>query len=174
MELPRLLGSAREVDSCAKIWRSNGAQSMVLKGASANKQELAQALRNHPSVVHLAAHMLFPPQEADGGMVALSLQGGEPGRIVERHRDRGYAGETRTGCAERVQFRASRSSSGRRLNGHVPGMAGGRSSRCHRDALAHSDQDSGGVFLSLYRLYFLAPRRWPGVVWSVVAKSAVG
>ena len=60
MELPRLLGSAREVDSCARIWQSNGAQPMVLKGAAANKQELAQALRNHPSVVHVAAHMLFP------------------------------------------------------------------------------------------------------------------
>src|SRR5664280_3363037 len=64
MELPRLLGSGREVDNCAKIWQANGVRPVVLKGTAANKRELAQALRTRPSVVHVAAHFLFPPQEA--------------------------------------------------------------------------------------------------------------
>ena len=154
MELPRLLASGREVDSCAMIWRSNGAQSLVLKGAMANKQELAQALRNHPSVVHLAAHMLFPPREADGGMVALSLQGGSQVELLS---------DTETaGMREKLGLVVLNGcSSGQAAV--LPGAGLMGMSRAWLAAGAHAvivtrwptpDQDSGGVFLSLYRQYF--------------------
>ena len=157
MELPRLLGSGREVDNCARIWQSNGARPMVLKGAAANKQELAQALRNHPSVVHVAAHMLFPPREAGGGMVALSLQAGSQVELLSDTETAGMRAKlglvVLNGC-----------SSGQAAV--LPGAGLMGMSRAWLAAGAHaviltrwptSDQESGGVFLSLYRLYFLQP-----------------
>ena len=154
MELPRLLGSAREVESCARIWQSNGAVSMVLKGAAANKQELAQALRNRPSVVHVAAHMLFPPQEAARGMIALSLQAGSRVELLGDTETAGMRAElglvVLNGC-----------STGQAAV--LPGAGLMGMTRAWLAAGAHavistrwptSDQDGGGVFLSLYRLYF--------------------
>jgi CHAT domain-containing protein len=155
MELPRLFGSAREVDNCAKIWQSKGAQWMVLKGPAANKGELAQALRNNPSVVHVAAHMLFPPQGAGGGMVALSLQSG---RQIELLSDTETAGMR----AKLGLVVLNGCSSGQAAV--LPGAGLMGMSRAWLAAGAHaviltrwpiSDRESGAVFLSLYQLYFL-------------------
>jgi CHAT domain-containing protein len=78
LELARLVGSGREIDSCAKIWRSQGLDLMLLRGADANKESLAEALRRNPAVLHVAAHILFPAQYSGLGLVALALQpGGE-------------------------------------------------------------------------------------------------
>ncbi len=78
LELARLAGSGREVESCAKIWRSQGLEPVLLKGAAANKESLSEALRRNPAVLHMAAHILFPPQYSGLGLVALTLQpGGE-------------------------------------------------------------------------------------------------
>ena len=171
MEFPRLFGSAREVDSCAKIWQSKGAQSMVLKGAAANKQELAQALRNRPSVVHVAAHMLFPPQETGGGMIALSLQAGSQVELLSDTETAGMRAKlglvVLNGC-----------SSGQAAV--LPGAGLMGMSRAWLAAGAHaviltrwptSDQDSGGVFLSLYRLYFLH-RAYGPVSFGVLLREA--
>ena len=155
MELPRLLGSGREVDSCATIWRSNGAELTVLKGAAANKQELVRALRSHPSVVHLAVHTLFPPREADGGMLALSLLGGDHVGLLSDTEAAGLRENlglvVLNGC-----------SSGQAAV--LPGAGLMGMSRAWLAAGAHAvvvtrwptpDQYSGGVFRSLYQQYFL-------------------
>jgi CHAT domain-containing protein/tetratricopeptide (TPR) repeat protein len=73
MELARLVGSGREIESCARIWRSRGYQPVLLQGEAANRANLMDALRRKPSVLHLAAHVLFPDQDSTPGMVALSL-----------------------------------------------------------------------------------------------------
>lgn len=155
MELPRLLGSGREVDNCAKIWQANGVRPVVLKGTAANKRELAQALRNRPSVVHVAAHFLFPPQEAGGGMVALSLL--QAGSQVELLSDTETAGmRANLGL---VVLNGCSSGQAEVLPGAgLMGMsrawlaAGARAVILTR--WPTSDQDAGGVFLSLYSLYF--------------------
>ena len=78
LELARLVGSGREIESCAKIWRSQGIEPILLKGAAANKESLSEALRRNPAVLHIATHILFPPQYSGLGLVALALQqGGE-------------------------------------------------------------------------------------------------
>jgi hypothetical protein len=78
MELARLVGSSREIESCARIWRSQGYQPVLLQGEAANKANLMDALRRKPAVLHLAAHVLFPKQDSSPGMIALSLApGGE-------------------------------------------------------------------------------------------------
>ena len=78
LELARLVGSGREIESCARIWRSQGLEPILLKGAGANKESLSDALRRNPAVLHMATHILFPPQYSGLGLVALALQqGGE-------------------------------------------------------------------------------------------------
>jgi CHAT domain-containing protein len=68
------VGSGREIASCAKIWRSQSLEPILLTGAGANKEALSHALRQNPAVLHVAAHVLFPAQESGLGFVALTLQ----------------------------------------------------------------------------------------------------
>ena len=77
-ELSRLAGSDREINQCAKIWRSYGSEVILLKGAAASRENIVEALRRGPSVLHLAAHVVFPAQDSGSGMIALTLrpQGG--------------------------------------------------------------------------------------------------
>jgi CHAT domain-containing protein len=78
VELARLVGSGREIDNCARVWRSQGYRPILLQGEAANKANLMEALRRQPAVLHLAAHVLFPRQDSGPGLVALSLTpGGE-------------------------------------------------------------------------------------------------
>jgi CHAT domain-containing protein/tetratricopeptide (TPR) repeat protein len=74
LELARLVGSGREIESCARVWRSGGLQPILLEGATANKEHLSEALGRNPAVLHMAAHILFPAQYAGLGLVALALQ----------------------------------------------------------------------------------------------------
>jgi CHAT domain-containing protein len=73
MELARLVGSGREIENCARVWRSRGSEPILLQGEAANRANLMEALRRKPAVLHLAAHVLFPPQDSSPGMLALSL-----------------------------------------------------------------------------------------------------
>jgi tetratricopeptide (TPR) repeat protein len=74
MELARLVGSSREIESCARVWRSHGYEPILLRGAAANRENLAGALGRNPAVLHVAAHILFPPQYSGPGLIALALQ----------------------------------------------------------------------------------------------------
>jgi len=76
LELARLVGSGQEIESCAKIWRSQGLEPILLKGAAANKESLSEALRRNPAVLHMAAHILFPAQYSGLGLVALAFHPG--------------------------------------------------------------------------------------------------
>ncbi len=80
MELARLPGTAREIETCARVWRAHGINPILLTGAAATGNNLALALRRNPAVVHVAAHMVFPPQASSPGMIALAL---EPGAGLE-------------------------------------------------------------------------------------------
>ncbi|HWB83388.1 MAG TPA: CHAT domain-containing protein [Bryobacteraceae bacterium] len=68
--LPRLVGSGAEIDACARAW---GGESILLKGAEASRQSLAQQLRRNPAVVHLATHVLESSEQPAYGLIALSL-----------------------------------------------------------------------------------------------------
>ena len=74
VELARLVGSGREIETYASIWRSQGYQPILLTGAAANRQSLMAALRRNPSVLHVAAHVLFPPKLSGSGLIALALE----------------------------------------------------------------------------------------------------
>jgi CHAT domain-containing protein len=76
LSLPRLPGSASELDSCARVW---GEPSTLLEGARATRPELARALDGDPEIIHFATHFLesSAPQgvrDSGGayGLIALS------------------------------------------------------------------------------------------------------
>jgi CHAT domain-containing protein len=77
--LTRLVGSAREVESCAREWDPHLDMAVLLEGLDASPIRLRDELRAGASVVHIAAHFLqanVPPRHS---MIALSLTGpGDP------------------------------------------------------------------------------------------------
>ena len=68
--LPRLVGSGAELDVCARSWRG---ERVLLKGAAASRDGLAEQLRRNPAVVHLATHVLESSERPSYGLIALSL-----------------------------------------------------------------------------------------------------
>ena len=74
IQLPRLAGSAREIDACARIWRRHGVEPAILTGASASKQKFIAGLQTKPAIVHVAAHVVFPVGAIGSGLIALTLK----------------------------------------------------------------------------------------------------
>jgi CHAT domain-containing protein len=72
LELPRLVASAAEIRGCSRLW--NAPESVLLEGPAACRARLAEALRERPAVLHLAAHVLSAPGQPDRAMIALSLR----------------------------------------------------------------------------------------------------
>jgi CHAT domain-containing protein/Tfp pilus assembly protein PilF len=62
-ELPRLVGTRRELDACARSW---GGETRVFTGFSLTRETLLKEVERHPAVIHLAAHVLEAgrPEEA--------------------------------------------------------------------------------------------------------------
>jgi CHAT domain-containing protein len=71
--LARLPGTAREVESCARIWDARSGAATLLEGAAASPDRLREGLRGPLSVVHIAAHFLQEPAAPRSSMIALSL-----------------------------------------------------------------------------------------------------
>ena len=69
--LPRLPGTAAEVEACALEWR--GGRSDVLTGSAAALDPVRDAMRRDPSVIHFATHVVSAPGDFRSGMIALSL-----------------------------------------------------------------------------------------------------
>jgi CHAT domain-containing protein/tetratricopeptide (TPR) repeat protein len=74
LELARLAGSSRELHSYANIWRSGGYQPILLEGRDATRGNLLAALHTNPAIVHVAAHLVFPPDSSSTGLLALALE----------------------------------------------------------------------------------------------------
>jgi CHAT domain-containing protein len=70
LALPRLPGSAAEVETCARAWHG---RSVLLRGGDATRENLVQALLQRPAAVHLAAHYLESAGPNRHGLIALSL-----------------------------------------------------------------------------------------------------
>jgi CHAT domain-containing protein len=72
-QLARLPASSREIEHCARTWRSHGYETILLKGADANPRNLTRVLQLNPAVLHIATHILFPPLPQAPGSIALAL-----------------------------------------------------------------------------------------------------
>jgi CHAT domain-containing protein len=152
LELPRLPGSGREVESCARVWTAAGRKAQLLEGLEANKQKLMAATADRPAVLHVAGHMLFPAQESGSGMLALSIVDGEVELLSETEVAGMPAG------VELVVLDGCSSGRGAVLPGAgLMGMtrawlaAGARAVIAARWPVP--DQGDGAIFAPLYRLY---------------------
>ncbi len=72
LQLPRLPGSAVELASCAREW-SRGGRPVLLTGAEISRGAFQAALLSHPSVIHIAAHVLQAPDDRDDALIGLGL-----------------------------------------------------------------------------------------------------
>jgi len=69
-ELSRLVASGDEVRAIARSW---GRQAVVLAGSNATRERFQQELERHPSVMHLATHVVTPPERPGQAMIAFGL-----------------------------------------------------------------------------------------------------
>lgn len=81
VQLPRLVGSGREIELCAKEWNRPG--TVLLDGARADKENLRAALEAHPAVVHLATHVLESALRPRHGLIALGMREGKGAEILD-------------------------------------------------------------------------------------------
>lgn len=72
IELPRLVSSANELQSCAESWNARQA-STFLTGHDLSREKLLAALRARPAVVHIAAHVLHPAGAPGEALIHLGL-----------------------------------------------------------------------------------------------------
>ncbi len=80
--LPRLAGSALELDQCARLWRDRGGSASVLSGAEANPVRLTDEVTRGYDVLHVAAHFLPSPAGRDESQIALSLSADGTPRLL--------------------------------------------------------------------------------------------
>ncbi len=73
MELPRLPGSAREIESCARAWQAGQGAALLLEGEEACRKNLLDALKRRPAVVHFATHFVPSAEQSRQALLVLSL-----------------------------------------------------------------------------------------------------
>jgi len=71
--MARLAGTAAEVESCARVWNPQPGSAILLRGADAVPGKFETALREQPSVIHIAAHFREASLAPHYSMIALSL-----------------------------------------------------------------------------------------------------
>ncbi|MGH9661232.1 MAG: CHAT domain-containing protein, partial [Bryobacteraceae bacterium] len=72
ISLPRLPGSRREIQDCARLWKRDA---ILLEGVEARKERVRAVLDARPAVIHFATHVVRAPAPPSSALVALS--GGE-------------------------------------------------------------------------------------------------
>jgi tetratricopeptide (TPR) repeat protein len=145
--LPRLVGSGAELDACAQSWRG---ERVLLKGAHASRDGLAEQLRRNPAVVHLATHVLESSERPSYGLIALSLTPRRESELLPPYEIAGW--RTNAGL---VVLSGCHSAGGAQLPG--TGLLG--LTRAWLMAGAHSvigsnwatPDESGALFGALYR-----------------------
>ena len=158
MELARLLGSAREVEACANVWRSHGHQPLVLEGAAATREMIEAALRQNPSALHIAAHVLLPAGPAASGVIALSLQPGDQVDLLSATDIAGLRTAAGVVVIDGCNSGGAPSLPGTGLMGLTRAWLGAGAHAVIVTRWATSDQDDGNLFRSFYEKLAAAPR----------------
>jgi tetratricopeptide (TPR) repeat protein len=70
LNLPRLVASRSEIESCARAWGRGKAR--LLDGMEVSRAKLLEELGNGPAIVHIAAHVVESAQAGGYGVIALS------------------------------------------------------------------------------------------------------
>jgi CHAT domain-containing protein len=79
LALPRLPGSAAEIETCSRAW---GGRSILLQGRDATREKLVEALLQRPTAVHLATHYLESAGRNRYALMALSLSPAGDSQVV--------------------------------------------------------------------------------------------
>lgn len=70
-ELPRLPGTAVEIDRCGRLVETNP---VLIKGSEATAERLQSELKRNPAVIHFATHVIQSKADPRQAMIALSLK----------------------------------------------------------------------------------------------------
>ncbi len=73
LQLPRLVASREEIESCGLVWARRGTPLVLLEGMNASRARFDESLRKAPGVIHFATHFLVGTQASHPSMIALSL-----------------------------------------------------------------------------------------------------
>ena len=79
-QLQRLVGSGEEVEASAGSWIKGGGTAVLLQGRQALRGGFLRGLETHPTVIHLATHVLFPASSREQGLIAFGLGDSRPTR----------------------------------------------------------------------------------------------
>ena len=83
LQLPRLPGSRKEVDACARNW--NDPSPVLLFGRDASRSNFQAAALRRPSVIHIASHYVSLPQRPDEVLIDVGLDSnGAPELLNEK------------------------------------------------------------------------------------------
>ncbi|HVT91255.1 MAG TPA: CHAT domain-containing tetratricopeptide repeat protein [Bryobacteraceae bacterium] len=146
-ELPRLVGSGRELEACARSWRG---KFQLLTGLRASRASFIEALAQKPAVIHIAAHVLGASDPGES-VIQLGLGPGGAAEALTRYdvANLSVTGSTvvMSGCGSA----ASPAPPGTGLLGLARAwlIAGARSVVGSR--WAAPDDSGGGLFESFYR-----------------------
>ena len=66
LQLPRLPGSSVELERINRLWDTAGRSSRTLTGFAATPERFSLELARHPSVIHLAVHLVQEPADSQG------------------------------------------------------------------------------------------------------------
>jgi CHAT domain-containing protein len=73
LELARLAGGGREIRAAMRAWAAGPARSVLLSGGQASLEQVTEALRGRPSILHFATHFLASGGDSPQALIALSL-----------------------------------------------------------------------------------------------------
>jgi hypothetical protein len=74
LELPRLPGSAQEIERCLRVWSAAGPV-VSLEGPRITLAAFTRALAPQPLVLHVATHVYQPPSRSNSPVILLGLDG---------------------------------------------------------------------------------------------------
>jgi CHAT domain-containing protein len=72
-QLNRLIGSGKEVEASAGSWAAASGTFTLLTGSDASRTRFLELLAARPAVIHLATHVLIPPDNREQGQVVFGL-----------------------------------------------------------------------------------------------------
>ncbi len=78
LQMPRLAGSLREIQACARQWSGSAVTPLVLTGAKADLGHFQSALEQEPAIIHFATHVVPAPWRRSEGAIALTWSSDGP------------------------------------------------------------------------------------------------
>ncbi len=161
-ELPRLVASREEVESCGLVWARRGTPLVLLEGLNASRARFDQSLSQGPGVIHFATHFLEGTQSSHPSMIALSLAADRQPELLsplDLARMRVNAGlVVMSGC-----------SSGRGETSPGAGLMGlthawiGAGARAVAASHWSTPDDNGALFKRFYEHFLAAPQAGPAM-----------